>query len=245
MGGDQKHFAENDDYKWAYENPHVFTAYTITNTRMLTAEKHYTTCLPYPVAIPTGMKAYTLSASSDKLLGFEEVSIGTLEAFTPYVLIPTTSGQLLSTTNTEVPATTGFSEFTQVGETSATSVGGHKLVGTLRYMATGADGCYIMQSGNTWKAFTGAGGYPSGACILPMRAYIKASTSSGSREMMGVSFTNFDGSTNIYNIDDQKSDNDDTIYDLSGRMVNAQSSMFNGQLKRGLYIVNGNKVAVM
>ena len=70
-----------------------------------------------------------------------------------------------------------------------------------------------------------------------MRAYIKASTPSGSREMMGVSFTNFDGSTNIYNIEDQKSDNDDTIYDLSGRMVNAQ-------LKKGLYIVNGKKVAV-
>ena len=33
------------------------------------------------------------------------------------------------------------------------------------------------------------------------------------------------------------------IYDLSGRKVNSQSSMFNG-LKKGIYIQNGKKVAV-
>jgi hypothetical protein len=238
MGGDQKHFAESDDYKWAYENVHQFTAYTITNTRMLTAEKHYTTCLPYSIAIPTGMKAYTLSASSDKLLGFEEVTTGTLAAFTPYVLIPTTSGQLLSATNTEVPATTAIEDFKKAGETSPTSVGGHKLVGTLRYMATGADGCYIMQSGNTWKAFTGTGSYPNGACILPMRAYII--TSSYPAEARPFLSATFDSGTNIYNIDDLKFDNENATYDLSGRKI------ANGQqpTAKGIYIVNGKKIAV-
>jgi hypothetical protein len=33
-----------------------------------------------------------------------------------------------------------------------------------------------------------------------------------------------------------------TIYDLQGRRVNGQSSMVNGQLKKGVYIQNGNKV---
>ncbi len=232
MGGDQKHFAESNDYKWAYENVHQFTAYTITNTRMLTAEKHYTTCLPYPIAIPTGIKAYTLSASSDKLLGFEEVTTGTLAAFTPYVLIPTTSGQLLSATNTEVPATTAIVDFKKAGETSATSVGRHKLVGTLRYMATGADGCYIMQSGNTWKAFTGTGGYPTGACILPMRAYIV--TSDYPAEARPFLSASFDSGTNIYNIDDLKFDSEDATYDLSGRKVQTP--------QKGLYIVGGKKM---
>lgn len=232
MGGDQKHFAESDDYKWAYENVHQFTAYTITNTRMLTAEKHYTTCLPYSIAIPTGMKAYTLSASSDKLLGFEEVTTGILAAFTPYVLIPTTSGQLLSATNTEVPATTAIEDFKKAGETSATTVGGHKLVGTLRYMATGAAGCYIMQSGNTWKAFTGTGVYPNGACILPMRAYIV--TSSYPAEARPFLSATFDSGTNIYNIDDLKFDSEDATYDLSGRKVQTP--------QKGLYIVGGKKM---
>ena len=36
--------------------------------------------------------------------------------------------------------------------------------------------------------------------------------------------------------------NEDAIYDLSGRRINGQWSMFNGQLKRGIYIVNGKKV---
>ena len=34
------------------------------------------------------------------------------------------------------------------------------------------------------------------------------------------------------------------IYDLSGRKVNSQSSILNPQLKKGLYIVNGKKVAI-
>ena len=33
-----------------------------------------------------------------------------------------------------------------------------------------------------------------------------------------------------------------TIYDLQGRRVNGQSSMVNGQLKKGVYILNGKKV---
>jgi hypothetical protein len=33
-----------------------------------------------------------------------------------------------------------------------------------------------------------------------------------------------------------------TIYDLQGRRVNGQSSRVNGQLKKGVYILNGKKV---
>ena len=32
------------------------------------------------------------------------------------------------------------------------------------------------------------------------------------------------------------------VYDLSGRKVNSQFSIFNSQLKKGAYIVNGKKV---
>jgi len=38
--------------------------------------------------------------------------------------------------------------------------------------------------------------------------------------------------------------NEGGIYDLSGRQVNVQSSMFNGQLRKGIYIINGKKVLV-
>ncbi len=38
--------------------------------------------------------------------------------------------------------------------------------------------------------------------------------------------------------------NDDSWYTIDGRKVNGQSSMVNGQLKSGLYIVNGKKVVI-
>lgn len=38
--------------------------------------------------------------------------------------------------------------------------------------------------------------------------------------------------------------NDNNVFDLQGRKINGQSSMVNGQLKKGLYIVNGKKVVI-
>jgi hypothetical protein len=38
--------------------------------------------------------------------------------------------------------------------------------------------------------------------------------------------------------------NDQSAYDLQGRKVNGQSSMVNGQLQKGVYIVSGKKVII-
>jgi hypothetical protein len=243
MGGDQTGFTEAKGYQWAFENVHPFRAYTLTNTRQLLAERHYTTCLPYNLPIPSNMKAYTLDATSDKLFGFKEVS--TLEAHTPYVLIPTASGQLLSSTNIDVP------EFTATDAEAIilkpTPAGSYTMYGTMRYMdGTDATGKYIMQynSGNpTWKQITSSPGFnndPNKACILPMRAYI-IGTPSPSRERMGVGFTNLDGSTTVYDLDDLMFDGEDSVYDLQGRKVDTPQ-------RKGLYIKssvegkNGRKV---
>lgn len=223
------------DYKWAYENPKTFTANKVINSRQLTGDKYYTTCLPYALEITSDMKVYTLHASSDILLGFEEV-LGTLEAFTPYVIAPQTSGQLLKAENVTIPATTTIANFYQVGATSATAGGGHKLVGTFRYMTKGANGCYIMQSGNQWKLFnTTTGAYPA-ACILPMRAYIMSSEyPSASRQYISGMFTNADGSTTEVDhllIDEDRTDH--IFYDLNGRRVN-------GSVRGGVLISDGVK----
>lgn len=236
LSGAQTGFGGND-YKWAFENPHPFTAYSVENTRQLTAERHYTICLPYALEIPNNVKAYTLEATSDKLFGFTEVT-GTLAAYTPYVLIPTKSGQLLGTNNnTVIPA------FPATADTDATKLnekvgGDFTLYGNMRYMeGDDAVGKYIMQYNNgnpTWKKITdSAAGFTSAnqACILPMRAYIMSNTG-GSREFFDVVFTNIDGTTLTF---DKVTFDDDTIYDLSGRKVEL--------LERGhTYIINGKKV---
>lgn len=237
--GNQKGF-DGTDYSWAYENPYDFTANTVVNTRVLSAGQHYTTCLPYPLQLPSSIKAYTLEASSSTLLGFKEVT-GPLTAFTPYVIIPSSSGALLSTENVTIPATTGIN-FYRVGATTATTGGSHQLVGSLRYMKTGADGCYIMQSGNTWKQFTGTGTYPN-ACILPMRAYvINSGYPSAARPRLSAVFNNGDGSTTAIddlrlNPDDSSDSDNSELFDLQGHRVTAPPSP-------GIYIRNGKKIIV-
>ena len=235
LNGSQTGF-DGNDYKWAFENVHKFTAYTLENTRMLTAGKHYTTCLPYSIDIPRNVKAYTLDATSSQIFGFKEVETGTIAAYTPYVLIPSTSGQLLSATNVEVDV---FTDATQLNSVTPTN-SNFTLFGTMRYMeGDAAAGKYIMQykdNKSTWLSIDeGNAGYDktNRACILPMRAYI-ASTGSGARSYTAT-FTDIDGiiRTETFTLDDE----DTVIYDLQGRKVQ-------GELQRGVYIVNGKKVMV-
>ena len=240
MSGNQLGFSETDGYKWAFENRHNFTAYTLENTRMLTAGRHYTVCLPYSLDIPNTFKAYTLDAASSKLFGFREVTgklaIGTNYYPVPYVIIPSASGQLLSATNVLVQE---FKEeyMDSKLEANKVAVDGYAMYPNMRYRA--GSGEYIMQYNNgnpTWKPIDATAGY-NHACILPMRAYIKH-YGSGSREKIGVRFTNLDGITMVY---DQESllpnDCPEARFDLQGRRVD-------GIIKPGVYIQNGKKLVL-
>ena len=50
--------------------------------------------------------------------------------------------------------------------------------------------------------------------------------------------------TGIATLNDERGTLNDAIYDLSGRRVNVQSSMLNGQVPKGIYIQNGKKFIV-
>ena len=50
--------------------------------------------------------------------------------------------------------------------------------------------------------------------------------------------------TAIGEIENRKSTIENAVYDLQGRKINSQFSIFNSQLKKGLYIVNGKKVLI-
>lgn len=240
--GDQLGFT-GEDYKWTFKNMYEFLAQKVTNTRVLTAGKHYTTCLPYSIP-QVDFKAYTLDASSSNLLGFKEVA-GSLEALTPYVVIPEETGKLFSATEVTIPVTgtitdNQFAPFSdekmaKFGNTVTPTVGGHQLLGTLRYMDKNeAAGMYIMQADKKWKKVGDATSTYNGPCILPMRAYIgepAAVTPSGSRTI-GAEFTNIDGT--VISLDDVKFNEDDNVYDLQGRRVETPR-------KGNVYIINGKK----
>ena len=75
-------------------------------------------------------------------------------------------------------------------------------------------------------------------------AIITATATDGSR---------ISGSVNVHVIEDPEvgirptsapSRDGGEAYDLAGRKINSQSSIFNSQLKKGVYIVNGQKVLI-
>ena len=109
-------------------------------------------------------------------------------------------------------------------------------------MTNGAAGCYIMQSGNIWKQFTGTGTHPN-ACILPMRAYvINSGYPSAARPRLSAVFNNGDGSTTAIddlrlNPDDSSDSDNSELFDLQGHRVTAPPSP-------GIYIRNGKKIIV-
>ena len=241
--------------KWGFQNPIAFTANTVTNTRKLNAtvsgkQQGYTISLPYEMPQSSKFKAYQLyyskgattigSESFDGVVGFEEYTTNPIPAKGQLLIIPSESGQILSTTGAKVAQTydkaltspSKYINYTSVITSSAKS-GEQKfdMLGTMEYLA-GTTDMYIMQKDNVWNKCT-ATDYP-GPCVLPMRAYIKA-TASPSR--LYTVFTNADGSTTA--IEGLQIDANDKaeFYDVQGRKVSAPQ-------RNGLYIVNGKKTIV-
>ena len=246
--GNQTGFADATAAKWEVMIPQSFTAYTVKNTRKMDAIKEdkqqgYTTCLPYALPIDDSFKAYTLAYSKTNQLGFVEVTTGTLNAMKPYVIIPSTSGQLLNATNALISKTYDNSteSFVSMTADNSAAVSGEKkyaLIGTMTYIeGAGAKDKYIMQKDNVWQQInTDAAGYAetTKSCILAMRAYIKDEGTAPAR-LYSV-FNNADGSTTV--IKGMQFDDADAsaeIYDLQGRRVNAPQ-------RGGLYIINGKKM---
>ena len=244
VSGKQNNFTQADGYQWAYENPYDFKANSVVNTRQLTGEQHYTTCLPYDLAIPANVKAYQLTASTDPainpsstLIGFNEVS-GTLEAFKPYVLIPSASGQLLCAGETDIPKTVGVytdADAHYLNKTPGTgTAGSYVMYGTMRFKK-GDGKQYIMQDKNVWKLTDGTGwNGGTGACVLPMRAYIAKEGDYPVKPFLNANYTEISELDDLFD----EAVNDGTVrYDLAGRKVS-------GNVRKGIYIVNGKKMVM-
>lgn len=246
--GNQQGFDDEAAAKWGFQNPIPFTANTVTNTRKLTAttlvgtkteQQGYTTCLPYDLPITESFKAYTLAYSKANQVGFNEVTDTKLTALTPYVILPSASGQFLGATDATIKKTytagTGYDAITPTTSAAASGQSQYDLTGTMEYKA-GTTDYYIMQkadgTNNVWKQCE-AENYPK-SCVLPMRAYIKAYTAPA---RLFSTFNNADGSTTVIKGLQIDANDKAEVYDLQGRKVSAPQ-------RNGLYIVNGKKAIV-
>ena len=245
MKGNQKGFEPDDDYEgggyaWEFRNVYPFTAAKVTNTRYFTKGQHYTTCLPYRMEMPADMKVYTLDAASDKIFGFKELSLDSLRAFTPYLLIPSKAGNMLNnpgSTIVYVTPTADQGKLNPVVTPTGSATPNATMYGSMIYMDKNTtvplvEGLYIMQSQNTWLQIPADNEY-SNACVLPMRAYIGVPKASPSREIM---YSKFVDAVEKLKVDVADDWTNAEVYDLQGRKVDTTA-----RLPKGVYIVNGQK----
>ena len=106
---------------WTYEIPYDFEVTDVVNDRQFVAatdKQAYTICLPYDLTLPASVEIYTLSASKDDQVGFAKLATNEIKALTPYLIIPTMSGQLLNLSGGNIKKTNA----TLVAANDATSV---------------------------------------------------------------------------------------------------------------------------
>ena len=235
----------NPAWSWTYDIPFAFNATNVTNDRKLNAlsannkQQGYTVCLPYEITLPSTVEVYTLTASKDNQVGFVKTATNKLAPLTPYLIIPSISGQLLNAPDATIVETS--QALVDANDVTSAAVSGQQkytLKGSISYKS-GDDAAaettksyYILQGENKWGKLTG-GNYldvDNPACILPLRAYLVTAGAAPARL-----FSIFDEATGISREIVVDADSTPVIYDLQGRKVS------NPQ-RGGLYIINGKKM---
>ncbi len=174
-----------------------------------------TLCVPMEVTMPASTAAYTISVSgSEATPSVAAAASGTLTAGTPVLLMGSASSATMTINNSVAPAT------------SPTSVSGNDLTGT--FVNTTIDGStdYVLGTDETKVGFF----HWDRNTLSANRAYID--TPAGVKGF----FLNFNDIYNSIDAARQVTATDSRIYDMQGRQV--------AQPARGLYIVNGKKVAI-
>lgn len=169
-------------------------------------------------------KAYTLSAVSVSKATFTPAAA--IEAYTPYLLIPSADGKLLE----EIAAT---KDITAVPADAKTSVsGGYSFVGTLQAKeSVKQEGMEIYGFSASEGKFVHAG---SNASIKAFRAYISVPTTALSTAASRSIDIGFGGTTGINEIQNAQSSSAAATYDVTGKRV--------GKNYKGVVICNGKKM---
>lgn len=235
----------NPAWSWTYDIPFAFNATNVTNDRKLNAlsannkQQGYTVCLPYEITLPSTVEVYTLTASKNDQVGFVKTATNKLAPLTPYLIIPSISGQLLNAPDATIVETSqALVDANAVQSNAVSGQQKYALKGSISYKSGDVAASettksyYILQGENKWGKLTG-GDYlniDNPACILPLRAYLVTDGTAPARL-----FSIFDEATGISREIVVDADSTPVIYDLQGRKVT------NPQ-RGGLYIINGKKM---
>lgn len=185
-----------------------------------------TVCLPFALTaeeLANVGKAYTLSAVSGSKATFTPATA--IEAYTPYLLIPSASGKLLE----EIAAAKDIADVPSEAKTSVS--GGYSFVGTLQAMES------VKQEGKEVYGFSASDGKfvhaGANASIDAFRAYISVPSTALSSAASRSIDLDFGGTTGINEIQNAQSSSAAATYDVAGKRV--------GKNYKGVVVSNGKK----
>lgn len=199
----------------------------ISYDRDFTKDQPSTVCLPFALAadeLANVGKAYTLSAVSGSKATFTPAAA--IEAYKPYLLIPSTDGKLLE----KIAATKDIADAPAEAKTSVS--GGYFFVGTLQAKKS------VKQEGKEIYGFSASQGKfvhaGSNASINAFRAYIAVPSTAHSTAASRSIDIDFGGTTGINEIQNAHSSSAAATYDVAGKRVDKNY--------KGVVIRNGKKM---
>lgn len=198
----------------------------VSYDRNFTMNQPCTVCLPFALSaeeLAKVGKAYTLSAVSGSKATFTPAQA--IEAYKPYLLIPSADGKLLE----KIAAT---KDITAVPAEAKTSVSGsYSFVGTLQAKnSVKTEGMEVYGFSASDGKFVHAG---ANASIDAFRAYISVPSTALSTAASRSIDLDFGGTTGINEIQNAQSSSAQATYDVAGKRV--------GKNYKGVVVSNGKK----
>lgn len=203
------------------------TGSKISYDRNFIQDQPSTICLPFALTaeeLAKVGKAYTLSAVNDSKATFTPVA--EIEAYKPYLLIPSADGKLLE----NIAATKDIADVPAEAKTSVS--GSYSFVGTLQAKkSVKKEGMEIYGFSASEGKFVHAG---SNASINAFRAYISVPSTALPTAASRSIDIDFGGTTGINEIQNAQSSSAAATYDVAGKRV--------GKNYKGVVISNGKKM---
>ena len=212
------------------ESPFAIAASTgskVSYDRNFIQDQPSTICLPFALTteeLAKVGKAYTLSAVNGSKATFTPVTA--IEAYKPYLLIPSANGKLLE----EIAATKNIANAPTEAKTSVS--GSYSFVGTLQAKkSVKKEGMEIYGFSASKGKFVHVG---ADASIKAFRAYISVPSAAHSTAASRSIDIDFGGTTGINEIQNAHSSSAATTYDVAGKRVDKNY--------KGVVIRNGKKM---
>lgn len=212
------------------ESPFAIAASTgskVSYDRTFIQDQPSTICLPFALTaeeLANVGKAYTLSAVSSSKATFTPVAA--IEAYKPYLLIPSADGKLLE----NIAATKDIADVPDEAKTSVS--GSYSFVGTLQAKkSVKTEGVEVYGFSASEGKFVHAG---ANASIDAFRAYISVPSTALSSAASRSIDLDFGGTTGINEIQNAQSSSAQATYDVAGKRV--------GKNYKGVVISNGKKM---